>query len=76
MGCAAAGVRAVCLCGAVDVGGDVDVCGAAAVPAGEVCDDLGDAVLVGGLDATEEGGSEGAVGFDARVGTGGVAVGY
>lgn len=57
----------------VVVGGDVDVGGAAGVPAGEDGGHLDDAVFVGEADAAEVGESEGVFGGEARVGACGVA---
>ena len=79
---AAAGVGAVGLDGAVEVGEDVDVWCAASVVPGEDGGELRDAVVLGGLQAAQEGRVEvGGVtgvtiagGDDAGVDTGGVAV--
>lgn len=78
----AAVVGAVAEDGAVEVREDVDVWGAAGVVTGEEGGELGDSVVLGGLEATEEGGVEvGGVGGvavsggdDAGVDAGGVAV--
>lgn len=77
-----AAVGAVAEDGAVEVGEDVDVRGAAGVVAREDGGELRDAVVLGGLEAAEEGGVEvGGVGDvavaggdDAGVDAGGVAV--
>lgn len=78
----AASVGAVAKHGTVEVRKDVDVGGAAGVVAGKYGGKLGDAVVLGGLEAAEEGGVEVggvggvavAVGYDAGVDAGGVAV--